>query len=347
MAPPATLPTRKLGKDGPEITALGFGLMGLSIAYGSVGSDEDRLKVLDRAWELGCTNWDSADMYGDSEDLLGKWFALHPERRADIFLASKFGLSFGVRDDGSRGIIINSSPEYCRAQCEKSLRRLGVESIDLYYIHRVDGKTPIEKTMAELVKLKEEGKIKHIGISACSAATLRRAYAVAPVAAYQVEYSPWALDIEGDESGHMLAACRELGVSVFAYSPLGRGFMTGQIRSPDDFEQGDMRRTFPRFSPENFPKNLELVDRFRDLAAAKGCTPGQLTMAWLLAQGPDVIPIPGTKKIKYLEENIGALQVSVSAEEERTIRGWIQDVGIAGLRVAPGVLDEFNDTPPL
>ncbi|KAL2167333.1 hypothetical protein VTG60DRAFT_1403 [Thermothelomyces hinnuleus] len=347
MAPPAKLPTCKLGKDGPEITALGFGLMGLSTAYGSVGSDEERLRVLDRAWELGCTNWDSADMYGDSEDLVGKWFALHPERRADVFLATKFGLSPGVRADGSRGLVIDSSPEYCRARCEKSLRRLGVDSIDLYYVHRVDGKTPIEKTMAELVKLKEEGKIKYIGISACSAATLRRACAVGPVHAYQVEYSPWALDIEGPESGHVLAACRELGVSVFAYSPLGRGFLTGQIRSPDDFEPGDLRRLFPRFSKENFPKNLELVDRFKQLAAQKGCTPGQLAMAWLLAQGPDVIPIPGTKNIKYLEENVGALHVSVSSEEERVIRGWIEDVGIAGLRVPPGLLDEFNDTPPL
>lgn len=170
---------------------------------------------------------------------------------------------------------------------------------------------------------------------------------MAPVHAYQVEYSPWALDIEGPESGNVLAACRELGVSVFAYSPLGRGFLTGQIRSPDDFEPGDLRRLFPRFSKENFPKNLELVDRFKRLAGQKGCTPGQLAIAWLLAQGPDVIPIPGTKKVKYLEENVGALRVSLSSEEEQTIRGWIEDVGIAGLRIAPGVLDEFNDTPPL
>ncbi|KAK4039403.1 Aldo/keto reductase [Parachaetomium inaequale] len=347
MAPPAKLPTRKLGEDGPEITAIGFGLMGLSTAYGSVGSDEDRLKVLDRAWELGCTNWDSANMYGDSEDLLGKWFARHPERRADIFLATKFGLWPGVRDDGSRGLVVNSSPEYCREQCEKSLRRLGVDCIDLYYIHRVDGKTPIEKTMAELVKLKEEGKIKHIGISACSSATLRRACAVAPVAAYQVEYSPWALDIEGPESGHALQTCRALGITVLAYAPLGRGIMTGQIASPDDFEPGDLRRLYPRFSRENFPKNLELVARFRDMAARKGCTPGQLTMAWLLAQGLDVVPIPGTKNVRYLEENVAAVHVSVSAEEEGVIRGWLEDVGIAGIRVPPGLLDEFNDTPPL
>ncbi|KAK4237621.1 NADP-dependent oxidoreductase domain-containing protein [Achaetomium macrosporum] len=347
MAPPVKLPTRKLGKNGPEITAIGFGLMGLSTAYGSVGSDEERLKVLDSAWELGCTNWDSADMYADSEDLLGKWFALHPERRADIFLATKFGLRPGVREDGSRGLLIDSSPAYCRQQCVNSLKRLGVDSIDLYYIHRVDGKTPIEKTMQELVKLKQEGKIKHIGISACSAATLRRACAVAQVDAYQVEYSPWALDIEGPESNYLLQTCRELGVSVFAYAPLGRGIMTGQIKSLDDFEPGDLRRLFPRFSRENFPKNLALVDKFKEMAARKGCTPGQLTIAWLMAQGEDVVPIPGTKNIKYLEENLGAVHVAVSEEEEREIRGWIEEVGIAGIRVPPGLLDEFNDTPPL
>ncbi|GAB1321040.1 hypothetical protein MFIFM68171_11250 [Madurella fahalii] len=347
MAPPGKLPTRKLGKDGPEITAIGFGLMGLSTAYGSVGPDEERLKVLDRAWELGCTNWDTADLYADSEDLLGKWFALHPERRADIFLATKFGLRPGIREDGTRGLVVNSSPEYCRQQCENSLRRLGVDNIDLYYIHRVDQKTPIEETMAELVKLKQEGKIKHIGISASSADTVRRACAVHHIDAYQVEYSPWALDIEGPESGFLLQTCRELGVSVFAYSPLGRGIMTGQIKSPDDFEPGDLRRLYPRFSKENFPKNLALVDKFKDLAAKKGCTPGQLTMAWLMAQGEDILPIPGTKNIKYLEENIGTVRVSVSAEEDREIRKWIGKIGSAGVRVPPGLLDEFNDTPAL
>ncbi|KAK0646842.1 NADP-dependent oxidoreductase domain-containing protein [Cercophora newfieldiana] len=347
MAPPATLPTRKLGKNGPEITAIGFGLMGLSTAYGAVESDEARLPILDRAWELGCTNWDSADMYADSEDLLGKWFALHPERRSDIFLATKFGLRVGLKEDGTYGLLIDSSPEYCRQQCEASLKRLGTDYIDLYYVHRVDGKTPIEKTMAELVKLKEEGKIRNIGISAASPDTVRRAHAIHPIAAYQVEYSPWALEIEGPDGKHLLQTCRELGITVFAYSPLGRGIMTGQIRSPDDFDETDLRRRFPRFSAENFPKNLVLVDRVTELATKKGCTPGQLTMAWLLAQGDDIIPIPGTKKIKYLEENVGAVNVTVSAEEERQIRGWIDELGFAGVRIPPGMLDEFNDTPPL
>ncbi|KAK3374644.1 NADP-dependent oxidoreductase domain-containing protein [Podospora didyma] len=347
MAPPMQLPTRKLGKNGPQIPAIGFGLMGLSVAYGSVGSDDDRLKVLDRAWELGYTNWDSADMYGDSEDLLGKWFAQHPDRRPDIFLATKFGLRAYVKDDGSRAIAVDSSPEYCRQQCENSLKRLGIDYIDLYYIHRVDSKTPIEKTMGELVKLKQEGKIRHIGISASSSETVRRACAVEHVDAYQVEYSPWALDIEGPESNFLLQTCRELGIAVVAYSPLGRGFMTGQIRSPDDFEPGDLRRLFPRFSPENFPKNLVLVEKFKELAAAKDCKPGQLAMAWLMAQGEDILPIPGTKNIKYLEENLGAIKVTITPEEEKEIRKWISDIGITGVRNPPGMLVEFNDTPPL
>lgn len=192
-----------------------------------------------------------------------------------------------------------------------------------------------------------ENKIKHIGISACSAATLHRASAIAPLAAYQVEYSPWALEIEGPESGHTLRACRELGISVFAYAPLGRGIMTGRLRSPDDFEPGDLRRLMPRFSEENFAKNLLLVERFGEMARRKGCSPGQLTMAWLIAQGEDVIPIPGTKNVRYLEENVGAVGVSVDGEEEKEIRGWLEEVGIAGIRVPPGLLDEFNDTPPL
>ncbi|KAK3313394.1 NADP-dependent oxidoreductase domain-containing protein [Apodospora peruviana] len=342
MAPPTTLPTRKLGKNGPSIPTIGFGLMGLSVAYGSVGSDEDRLKVLDRAWELGYTNWDTADMYGDSEDLVGKWFALHPDRRPDIFLASKFGITHTAT-----GLVVNSSPAYCRQQCEQSLKRLNTDYIDLYYMHRVDRVTPVEKTMEELVKLKEEGKIKHIGISAASASTLRRACAVHHVDAFQVEYSPWALEIEGPDGHHLLDVCRELGVAVFAYSPLGRGIMTGQIRSPDDFEAGDLRRLFPRFSAENFPKNLVLVDKMKELAAKKGCTSGQLAMAWLMAQGDHIFPIPGTKKIKYLEENVGAVYVQVSKEEEKEIRQWINDIGFTGVRIPPGLLDEFNDSPPL
>ncbi|KAM6512083.1 hypothetical protein FALCPG4_017069 [Fusarium falciforme] len=215
---PVKLPTRKLGRDGPEVAAMGFGLMGLSIAYGKIDSDEERLKVLDRAWEIGATNWDTSDMYGDSEVLLGKWFALHPERRQDIFLATKFAIQVSVGPGGVPSMVIDSSPEYARAACEKSLKRLGVDSIDLYYIHRLDEKTPIEKTMEELVKLKDEGKIKHIGISECSSTTLHRAYAVHPVHAVQIEYNPWTLDIEGPPGTYLLQTARELGVAIVAYS---------------------------------------------------------------------------------------------------------------------------------
>ncbi|CAK7230010.1 hypothetical protein SBRCBS47491_007442 [Sporothrix bragantina] len=350
MAPPVTLPTRTLGRDGPAIAAVGFGLMGLSTAYGTPGTDDERLALLDHAWEIGATNWDTADFYGDNEDLLGKWFAKHPERRADIFLASKFALGFGIRPDTNEpGITITSTPEYCRASCEKSLKRLGVDHIDLYYVHRVDGVTPIEKTMQELVKLRDEGKIRHIGLSAPSSTTLRRAYAVAPVAAVQVEYSVFSLEIEGPESTDLLKTCRELGVTTFAYSPIGRGFLTGQIRSADDFGPQDLRRFVPRFQGENFGKNLVLVDTIADLAAKKSppCTSGQLALAWLLAQGEDIIPIPGTKKIPYLEENIGAVHVKLNDDEVATIRRIVDDIGVAGAKMGQGVITDYGDTPPL
>ncbi|KAL1837312.1 hypothetical protein VTJ49DRAFT_4034 [Mycothermus thermophilus] len=321
------LPTRRLGKNGPEVTALGLGLMGLSIAYGSVGSDEERLQFLTRAWELGCTHWDTADSYGDSEDLVGKWLARYPERRGDLFIATKFGLGFGLREDGTPGVTVDSSPGYCRRQCEQSLKRLGTDYVDLLYVHRVDGRTPVEETVREMVRLREEGKIRHIGLSACSAATLRRACAIAPIAAYQVEYSLWATDIEGPAGDNLVRECRAQGVAVVAYSPLGRGVLAGRVKpsssSADaeadpaaDLEPHDMRRLFPRFSADNLPRNLAIVSRFDAIAARKGCTPGQLALAWLLAQGEDVVPIPGTKKVKYLEENVAALaEVRLSEEE--------------------------------
>ncbi|KAJ9157841.1 Aldo-keto reductase yakc [Pleurostoma richardsiae] len=340
-----SLPTRKLGKTGPEVPVPGLGLMGISTAYGKPGGtrlEEERLAVLDRAWELGCRHWDTADIYGDSEDLVGRWFKLHPERRQDIFLATKFGLSFEAAGFG-----INSSPEYCRQCCEKSLSRLGVDSIDLFYIHRVDGRTPIEKTMEVLIGLKREGKIKHIGISAPSSNTLRRACALEHVTAVQVEYSPWTLDIEGEEGTHLLATCRELGVAIVAYSPLGRGILTGQIKSPDDFGADDMRRLLPRFNKENFAKNLVLVEKFKEKAARDGCTPGQLAIAWVMAQGDDFSPIPGTKNVKYLEENVGAARITLSPQDEREIRSWMDECGVAGLKAPPGLLDDFVDTPPL
>ncbi|KAK1722972.1 hypothetical protein CaCOL14_008251 [Colletotrichum acutatum] len=346
MAPPASLPARRLGTTGPEITALGVGLMGLSVAYGKPGPDEERLAFLDRAWELGATNWDTADAYGDNEDLIGKWFALHPERRADIFLATKFGLRGEIRNDGTFNIRIDSSPKFCREACERSLKRLGIESIDLYYIHRLDETTPIEKTIEEMVKLKNEGKVKAFGISECSSTTLRRAYAIHPISAVQVEYNPWSLEIEGPAGTNLLKTCRELGVTTFAYSPLGRGIMTGRYKSVDDFEEGDFRRQRPRFMGDNFKKNTQLVEEFAAVGRAKhDCSAGQLTLAWLLVQGEDVVPIPGTKKIQYLEENLGSLKVVLGKEEESELRALVAAADVQGDRGA--AFGNYSDSPAL
>ncbi|KAL4723900.1 hypothetical protein ACLX1H_009545 [Fusarium chlamydosporum] len=320
MAPPAQLPLRQLTKSGPKIPAIGFGLMGISIGYGATGSDEERLKVLDRAWELGCTNWDTADIYGDSEELIGKWFKLHPERRQDIFLATKFGLKLT-----EKGIITDSSPEHVKTSIERSLKRLGVEQIDLYYMHRVREDVPIEKTVGAMKQLVDEGKVKYLGLSEISSATIRRAHAVHPIAAVQVEYNPWSIEIEGAAGTHVLKTCQELDIAVFAYSPLGRGVLTGRIRSVDDLEEGDSRRQLSRFQGDKFKKNLAIVDKFNELAKTKGCTSSQMVLAWLLEQSPNIFVIPGTKKIKYLEENVGAAKVTLSKEEEQQLRRLVQE----------------------
>ncbi|ESZ92033.1 putative aldo-keto reductase (AKR13) [Sclerotinia borealis F-4128] len=334
------LPTRKLGKNGPQVVAQGFGTMGLSAFYGSTGTDDERFKVLDRAYELGQTNWDSADMYADSEDLIGKWFK-RTGKRDHIFLATKFANKVGK--DGS--FSVDSSPEYAKAACAKSLQRLGIQTIDLYYCHRVDGKTPIEKTVEAMVQLKNEGKIRYIGLSEVSANTIRRAEKVHHIDAVQLEYSPFTMDIEQND---VLKTCRKLGIATVAYAPLGRGFLTGQYKSRDDFEADDFRRFAPRFSDENFPKNLVLVNQLAEIASRKGITPGQLALAWLAAQGDDIIAIPGTKKIKYLEENVEALRVQLSREEEREIRTAIEKVDVGGARYPDkmGGLT-FGDTPEL
>ncbi|KAI4242263.1 MAG: hypothetical protein L6R40_004134 [Gallowayella cf. fulva] len=339
---PAKLPTRPLGKNGPQVTALGFGAMGLSAFYGAPASDEERFKVLDRAYELGETNWDSADMYMDSEDLIGKWFA-RTGKRSEIFLATKFANL--VKPDGTRDI--RSDPAYVREACLKSLSRLGIDCIDLYYCHRVDGKTPIEHTVQVMADLQKEGKIKHIGLSEVSAETLRRADKVVHIDAVQIEYSPFTLDIEDPAVG-LLATCRELGTAVIAYSPLGRGMITGAFTSPADFSENDFRRHAPRFSEENFPKNLQLVEQLKAIAERKKCTTGQLTLAWLLAQGEDVIPIPGTKRIGYLEENLGSLDVRLSGEEVAEIRRAVEAAEVHGVRYPPAMMGAlFADTPPL
>ncbi|KAF2772864.1 Aldo/keto reductase [Teratosphaeria nubilosa] len=267
-----------------------------SAFYGKPKPDEERFKILDRAYEVGDTFWDTADMYQDSEDLLGKWFKANPGKREHIFLATKFANK--VDEQGNRSV--DSSPEYARSAIQKSLRRLGLPYVDLYYAHRLDGTTPVEKTMEELKKMKKEGLIKHIGLSECSSESLRRACKVEHVDAVQIEYSPFTIDIERDEIG-LLKTCRELGVATVAYSPIGRGMLGGQIRSPDDFEEGDFRKFAPRFSKENFTKNLQLVDRITEIAKKKKATPSQLTLAWLLHQGDDIFPVGLIRPVVVME----------------------------------------------
>jgi aryl-alcohol dehydrogenase-like predicted oxidoreductase len=279
MAP--QLPTRQLGKNGPQVTVLGFGLMGLSAYYGAPKSDEERFAVLDHAYNSGELFWDSADIYGDNEDLLGKWFKKNPGKRENIFLATKFA---NYVDPVTKERKVRNEPDYIRQAVDKSLSRLGIDQIDLYYVHRVQADQPIEITVGVLKELQDAGKIKHIGLSEMSADTLRRAEKVVHIDAVQVEYSPFSLEIE-DPQIDVLKAARETGTAIVAYSPLGRGFLTGSLKSPDDFEEGDFRKFAPRFSPENFPKNLKLVDEFKALADAKGVTPGQLILAWLISQG--------------------------------------------------------------
>ncbi|KAJ9661848.1 hypothetical protein H2201_006328 [Coniosporium apollinis] len=337
------LPTHQLGKYGPEVTALGFGLMGLSAFYGKPKPDEERFAVLDKAYAIGELFWDTADVYADNEDLIGKWFSNNRGKRDNIFLATKFANK--MTDDGQ--MVVDSTPEWCKEACAKSLKRLGVDFVDLYYCHRLDGKTPVEKTVQAMAELQKEGKIKYIGLSECSSESLRRACKVVHIDAVQVEYSPFALDIESDQIG-LLKTCRELGVAIVAYSPIGRGMLSGTIRSPDDFEEGDFRKYAPRFSEENFPKNLKLVDEISALAKEKGCTPTQLTLAWLMAQGDDIFPIPGTTKVERLEENVGSLKVKLTKEEEQRIRKACEEAEVHGSRYPEAFSAAlFADTPPL
>ncbi|TCJ14437.1 aldo/keto reductase [Flaviaesturariibacter flavus] len=299
--------TRQLGNSTLHASRLGLGCMGMSEFYGST-NDEESVLVIHKAYERGITFFDTADAYGPhtNEELVGR--AVKPFRQ-NIVLATKFGLVRDPADPQKRGI--NGRPEYVRASVEGSLKRLGVEVIDLYYLHRLDPNTPIEDTVGEMTKLRDEGKIRALGLSEVSADTLRRAHAVHPITALQSEYSLWTRDPEDGP----LEACRELGISLVAYSPLGRGFLTGQFKSFDDFAPDDYRRHSPRFQGENFNKNIELVRKIESLALEKGCTAAQLALAWVLAQGDDIFPIPGTKHLPYLEENVGAMDVTLSTEE--------------------------------
>ncbi|KAJ7437595.1 NADP-dependent oxidoreductase domain-containing protein [Mycena galericulata] len=331
-------PTRSIGTS--TFSAIGFGSMGISAFYGAVESDEERFKVLDAAYAAGCTFWDTADLYGDSEVLIGKWFK-RTGKRADIFLSTKFGFL----PDFS----FNGAPERVQEAAADSFKKLGVETIDLYYLHRADPKVPIEKTVAAMAELVKQGKVKHLGLSEVSASTLRRAHAVHPIAAIQVEYSPFTLDIE-DPKINLLNTARELGVKIVAYSPLGRGLLTGQYKSTDDFEEGDFRKIVPRYNATNFPNILKLADGLKAIGAKNGgATAGQVALAWLLAQGDDIIPIPGTKKVKYLQENLGAGAIKLSAEDVQAVRDVATKADATqGERYPPGMVERlFCETPAL
>jgi len=337
-----SLPTRALGRNGPQVTAIGFGAMGLSAFYGKPPPDPERFAMLDKTFELGERFWDSADAYADNEELIGKWFA-KTGNRDKVFLATKF--SIFVNPDGSR--TIRGDAPYVKEACAKSLKRLGIDTIDLYYAHRTDPNTPIEETVGAMAELVKEGKVRYLGLSECSAETLRRAHKVHPISAVQVEYSPFYTGIESAEVG-LKQACEELGVAIVAYAPLGRGMLTGKYKKPSDFgDEHDWRRNgVGRYSEENFPKNLELVDRLEKIAEKKGCTSGQLSMAWLLAQSENVIPIPGTTKVKNLEENLGALQVKITPEENAEIRKAVDEAEEVGDRYPEAVMAGlFVNTP--
>lgn len=302
-----SLPQRALGRSGLTVSALGLGCMGMSQSYGP-GDDTESVATIHRALDLGVTFLDTADMYGPyvNEELVGRAIA---GRRDEVVLATKFGIVLDPADPLARGF--DASPAYVRASIDGSLRRLGVDHVDLYYLHRVDPKTPIEDTIGTMAELVQAGKVRYLGLSEAAADSIRRANAVHPIAALQTEWSLWSRDLEGD----IVDTCRELGIGLVPYSPLGRGFLTGAITSPDDFTDDDYRRHSPRFQGEAFQRNLELVETVRELAAARGATAGQIALAWALARGDDVVPIPGTKRRRYLEENVAALDVTLTAAE--------------------------------
>jgi aryl-alcohol dehydrogenase-like predicted oxidoreductase len=315
-----TMKTRKLGKPGLVVSTLGLGCMGMSEFYGA-RDDRESIATIHRALDLGVTFFDTADMYGPylNEELVGR--ALQG-RRNRVVLATKFGIVRDPKTPGVRGV--SGKPDYVRVSCEGSLRRLKMDVIDLYYQHRVDPDTPIEETVGAMAQLVKEGKVRCLGLSEAGPQTIRRAHAVHPITALQSEYSLWTRDPEDK----ILPTCRELGIGLVAYSPLGRGFLTGRFKKFEDLPADDYRRQSPRFQGENFQRNLDLVRRIGELAAKKQCTPSQLALAWVLAQGDDIVPIPGTKQRKYLEENVAAAEIKLTAEELAQITE-VAPVGVA------------------
>lgn len=326
---------RKLGRNGPNVSAVGLGCMSLGIAdtyTSSVRSDDDAVELIRHALNLGITLLDTADIYGDSERLVGKAIA---DRRERVLLATKFGFTTPAT---AADRAIDGSAGYVQRSCEASLQRLGVEIIDLYYLHRVDPKVPIEETVGAMSKLVQQGKVKHVGLSEPSVESLRRAHKVHPIAAVQTEYSLWSRDPEDE----LLPTLRELGISLVAYSPLGRGFIAGRFRSIDDLAPDDWRRGNPRFQGENFTKNLALVEHIKALAEERDCTPAQLALAWLLNRHDDVIPIPGTSSKQRLEENVAAVDIELSDDDLERIEEIAPRGAVSGQRYDPAMLGLTN-----
>jgi aryl-alcohol dehydrogenase-like predicted oxidoreductase len=324
---------RRLGKNGPEVSAIGLGCMGMSEFYGA-GDEQGSIATIDHALDRGVSFLDTADMYGvgRNEELVGKAIR---DRRDDVFLATKFG---NVRGPNGEFLGVKGDPAYVRSACEASLKRLGVEVIDLYYQHRVDQNVPIEDTVGEMARLKEEGKVRFLGLSEAAPETIRKAQATSPITAVQTELSLWSRDAEDG----VLPTVRELGIGYVAYSPLGRGFLTGQFKSPDDFPEGDTRRNHPRFQGENFARNLQLVDEVGAMARKKGCTTAQLALAWVLAKGDDIVPIPGTKHIRYLDDNIGALEVKLTEADLQRLDDILPPGAAAGDRYHAAGMQTIN-----